>query len=251
MRKILAVTAITFILALSAVLPAQAGKIVVTNDEWTLSNTGFSGLNDPGQFALNVAQWFTGNSTGNSFLVYSSNFGLTGSSLSSVMIGAGNAWTVDTVTVPTLSYLQSFKGVFLAGNGIDNQLLIDYVNGGGNVFLEGGTGIVGAAAEAAQWKAFLNAFGLEYGTSYNGVGGNIPISSPHPIFAGVDSLYQDNGNDALDINLLDPSAQVLVTVNGHGLYAVYESVSVPEPGTLILLGCALLGLFGLRRKVSA
>jgi hypothetical protein len=251
MRKILAVTAITFILALSAVLPAQAGKIVVTNDEWTLSNTGFSGSNDPGQFALNVAQWFTGNSTGNSFLVYSSNFGLTGSSLSSVMIGAGNAWTVDTVTVPTLSYLQSFKGVFLAGNGIDNQLLIDYVNGGGNVFLEGGTGIVGAAAEAAQWKAFLNAFGLEYGTSYNGVGGNIPISSSHPIFAGVDSLYQDNGNDALDINLLDPSAQVLVTVNGHGLYAVYESVSVPEPGTLILLGCALLGLFGLRRKVSA
>lgn len=251
MKRLLAVTAVTFILAVSAVLPAQAGKIVVTNDEWTLSDSGFGVPNDPGQFALNVAQWFTGSSTGNSFLVYSSNFGLTGSSLSSVMIGAGNAWTLDTSTVPTLSYLQSFKGVFLAGNGIDNQLLIDYVNGGGNVFLEGGTGLGGAAAEAAQWNTFLNAFGLGFGSVYNGVGGNIEINSSHPIFAGVDHLYQNNGNDTLDIDVSDPRAQVLVTSGSNGLYAVYESVSVPEPGTLLLLGAALLGLFGLRRKVSA
>jgi hypothetical protein len=251
MRKVLAVAAMIFILALSAVLPAQAGKIVVTNDEWTLSDSGFGSSNDPGQFALNAANWFTGRSTGNSFLVYSSNFGLTGSLLSSVMTGAGNTWTVNTALPQTLVTLQSYDAVFLAGNAFDNNVLIQYVNGGGNVFLEGGTGIVGAAAEAAQWNTFLNAFGLEFGSSYNGVGGDIAISSLHPIFAGVDHLYQNNGNDTLDINASDPRAQVLVTSGGHGLYAVYESVSVPEPGTLLLLGGALLGLYGVRRKVRA
>jgi hypothetical protein len=251
MRKLLAVTAIAFILALSAVLPAQAGKIVLTNDEWTLSDSGFGVPNDPGRFALNVANWFTGSTTGNSFLVYTSNFGLTGGSLSSVMTGAGNTWTVTTGVPQNLATLQSYAAVFLAGTVFDNNELIQYVNGGGNVFLEGGTGLGGAAAEAAQWNTFLNAFGLGFGSVYNGVGGDIPINSSHPIFAGVDHLYQNNGNDTLDINASDPSAQVLVTSGVHGLYAVYESVSVPEPGTLLLLGAALLGLFGLRRKVSA
>jgi hypothetical protein len=151
----------------------------------------------------------------------------------------------------TLATLQGYDAVFLAGTVFDNNALIQYVNGGGNVFLEGGTGEGGAVAEAARWNTFLNAFGLGFGNFYNGVQGNIPISSSHPIFAGVTSLYQNNGNDTLDINASDPSAQVLVSQDGHGLYAVYESVAVPEPGTLLLLGAALLGLFGLRRKVSA
>ena len=254
MKKMIAVAVMALVLVLNGVVPSQAGKIVVTNDEWTLSDSGFSGLNDPGQFALNVANWFTG-SAGN-FLVYSNNFGLTGSSLATVMTGAGYGWTYAATPGnpnPTLPYLQGFDAVFLAGNAVNNQTLIDYVNGGGNVFLEGGTGVGGSAAEAAQWNAFLNAFGLGYGTVYNGVGGDIEIISPHPIFVGVDHLYQNNGNDALDINILDPRGQVLVTsaTSGHGLYAVYESVSVPEPGTLLLLGGALLGLFGMRRKIEA
>lgn len=31
---------------------------------------------------------------------------------------------------------------------------------------------------------------------------------------------------------------------------IVEVASVPEPGTLLLLGCALGGLYGIRRKVS-
>jgi hypothetical protein len=252
MKRLLAVTAVAFILALSAVLPAQAGKIVLTNDEWTLSNTGFAQAGtQPGTFALNVANWFTGSTSGSKFLVYSTNFGLTESSLTSVMTGAGNTWTNNASLPQTISELQKYDAVFLAGDAFDNAVLIQYVNGGGNVFLEGGTGIGGSSNEAARWNTFLNAFGLEYGTSYNGVGGNIAINSSHPIFAGVNSLYQNNGNDTLDINASDPRAQVLVTLDSRGLYAVYESVAVPEPGTLLLLGGALLALFGLRRKVSA
>lgn len=250
MKKMLSV--LSFVLASAAVAPlAHAGKIVLANDEWTLSNTGYSGPNDPGTFATNIATWFTGGGAGN-FHAYSTNFGLTSSSLSSTMTGAGNTWTTGTGISFDLATLSAYDGIFLSGNAADNNVLIQYVNAGGNVYLAGGTGWGGAAAEAAQWNTFLNAFGLGFGSSYNGVCCNIPISNAHPIFTGVDSLYQNNGNDALDINVLDPNAVVLVSYNTHGLYAIYDSgsTSVPVPATLALFGLGMISLAAVRRKFS-
>jgi hypothetical protein len=246
---------IPFLLAIVAVLisfslgaTAHAGKIVLANDEWTLSNAGFSGPNDPGTFATNVTSWFN-NGVPGSYLAYSTNFGLTGSGLAGAMTAAGNAWTVSTATPFTLANLLAYDGIFLAGNAVDNSVLIAYVNAGGNVYLAGGTGWGGAAAEAAQWNTFLNHFGLGFGSSYNLVGGDIAISNSHPIFSGVDHLYQDNGNDALDILAGDPQGQVIVSSNGHGLYAVYDSgAPVPEPSTFILFGAGLAGVAYMRRR---
>jgi hypothetical protein len=247
MKKSMIVLFSVFLFLAVSILPAQAGKIVLTNDEWTLSDTGFgqSGT-QPGQFALNVANWFTG-SAGN-FLVYSNNFGLAGGSLNTVMTGAGYGWTyASPAPNPSLAYLQSFDAVFLAGNNVNNTTLIDYVNGGGNVFLEGGTASID---DANAWTTFLNAFGLAYGPNYNGITGNLAINSTHAIFANVSSLYQNNGNDTLDITASDPRSQVLIDYNGHGLYAVYDSGSsaVPEPMTLLLLGLGLIGVAGARKK---
>ena len=53
---------------------------------------------------------------------------------------------------------------------MDNNMLTDYANGGGNVFLEAGTGCCGGVlGEAGTRNPFLNAFGLNLDTPYNGV----------------------------------------------------------------------------------
>jgi hypothetical protein len=165
------------------------------------------------------------------------------------MTGAGHTYTTGFGPTFDLPTLLSYDGIFLAGQGaaLDTSVLIAYVNAGGNVYLAGGTGnFGGAAGEAAFWNPFLNAFGLGFGSPYNGVFGVVPISSSHPIFNGpggaVTGLYENNGNDSLDISVADPRGQVLISAGGHDLYAVFDSAAIPEPSTLLLLGGGLLGL---------
>jgi choice-of-anchor C domain-containing protein len=204
------------------------GKIVVNNDEWTFSNYGFS--QNPAsatQFMRNVANYFTGGAPGN-FLAYSTNFGLTQSSLAAAMTGAGHTWTVSTAVPFTVANLQAYDGVFVAGPvgaGPSQSVLIDYVNAGGNVYVAAGTGCCGGAAgEAAIWDTFLNAFGLDLAPVYNGIMGNPSPASVHPLLAGVTTLYFDNGNS---VSVINPAiAQVLFTLNGQGMLAVAAIGSV-------------------------
>ncbi|MEW6219399.1 MAG: VPLPA-CTERM sorting domain-containing protein [Thermodesulfobacteriota bacterium] len=245
-RTIFSALAIGGGLLLGLAGPASAGKIVLANDEWTLSYAHYTEPNDPGVFATNVAAWFTGGSAG-SFLAYSNNFGLTGTDLANSMTGAGHSWTVSTAVSFDLATLQAYDGVFLAGTAADTTVLTQYVQGGGNVYLAGGTGWGGAGGEAALWNPFLNNFGLGLDTEYNGVSGSIPISSSHPIFNGVDHLHQGNGQDTLDLVAGD-NAETLVSYYGHGLYAVYEGAApVPVPAAGLLLASGLAGLAGVRR----
>jgi YVTN family beta-propeller protein len=202
------------------VRPTHAtGKIVVVNDDWVLSNTGFAAPNDPGKFATNVAAWFTGGRPGN-FHAYSDHFGLTGSSLASAMTSAGHTWTTGTTGFTfDLATLQKYDGIFLLVAPADDEVLIDYVESGGNVYLAY-SGDPSHLDE--QYNTFVNHFGLGLGVINNGIAGNVAISSPHPIFASVDSLYNVNGSDILDLAPADPGQTVVVSYNGHGLYAVYD-----------------------------
>ena len=147
-----------------------------------------------------------------------------------------------------LPTLQNYDGVFFAlPPSIDQNVLINYVNAGGNVYINGGTGIGGAPSEAADWNTFLNAFGLNFAAAYNGIQGVIPIASGHPVMAGVPSLYQNNGNT---ITLVggNPNAQIIATsAQGQGLYAVYDATAIPEPGILALFGIGVLAAAARRR----
>jgi hypothetical protein len=226
------------------VAPAFGGKIVVNHDEWTMSN----GQPNAGAFAVNVANWFSPGGPGN-FLVYTGNFGLNNSTFTTALAGAGHTVTVNTGVTFDLASLSAYDGIFMGGylGGYDASVLTNYVNAGGGVYLMGGT--AGVGNEANVWDGFLNNFGFDYGPSYNGIGGAYAITSGHVIFAGVGSLYYNNGNT---VNLFgaNPNASIVESLNGAGLIGVYDSGSaVPEPSTLGLTAASLLAVgWALRRK---
>ncbi len=137
------------------------------------------------------------------------------------LTSAGFAVTLTTdYTTPYTSYDAIFVSRDYPVSGfLDNVALIDYVDGGGGVYLTSGVGGPGSApAEAAGWDTFVNHFGLDFANSYNQVQ-FVPITSVHPIFAGVSGL--DSGNGASILNLgTNPDAEIVQTTTGGGAYAV-------------------------------
>jgi hypothetical protein len=124
-------------LSVAADATVVPGKIVVNHDEWTFTDWyGFYYLpDDTSAFALNVAEWFMDGESGN-FLVYSNDWGLTGTELANTMIAAGHAWTISTAVSD--EDLIQYDAIFVAGpSKPDNAVLIDYVESGGHVYLAG------------------------------------------------------------------------------------------------------------------
>jgi hypothetical protein len=192
--------------------------------------------NNDAAFAQNIAHWLTGGS--GKILIDSGNFGLNGSGLSNELTTLG----YNVTEAPGTTNFSGFNAVFVAGDPVDNTALINYVKGGGSVFLEAGTGYGGSVAEAAQWNTFLNAFGLNLAPDYNGVGGNIDVSTfktqgPYgpALFGGVDNVYINNGND---VSGSGPGVQIWNTTGvtgapGDGLYGAFAT---PEPVSMLLMG---------------
>ena len=214
------------------------GQIVVNADEWTLSDHGFGVAPDTAKFALNVIKYFVGDNKGK-FHALSNNFGLVGNVLEQTITKAGHAWTKGLGIAITLESLAHYDAIFIGGDPVNNQVLIDYVKNGGKVYLCAGTGYGGAQAEANQWNTFLAAFGLQFGGVYNGINGNIPVNNAgHPLFAGVQSLYENNGNSIVDLQPDSPLNLIILNhSSGQGLIATAEFIKtvtppIPEPEPL-------------------
>jgi hypothetical protein len=84
-----------------------------------------------------------------------------------------------------LPTLIKYDAIFVAGDIVDNKILIEYVKSGGNVFLAGGTGWGGPIEEAKRWNTFLGEFDLKFADVYNGISGNLSPNQTHPLFVGI------------------------------------------------------------------
>lgn len=233
-------TVFVFVFTITA---AHAGTVIVANDEWTLSDTGFyTAPEDTERFVKNIASVFAPGKQG-VFHAYSNNFSYTGTRLAKALSSGGHTYTAGTDFAFTPENIAGFDGLFLGGKYLDTaeiDTLIDYVYTGGNVYLAGGTRFGGSAGrESDAWEHFLSVFDMAFGNEYNGIRGNIPVGgTDNPLFEGVEVLYQNSGNSIY-------GSGIIISNEGHGLYAsaCVQTVPVPSASLLLTAGLGVLALF--------
>jgi len=235
---------------------ASAGRVILSGDEWPLSDYGFAvAPASTATFGQNLASYMNTDGGACNLLVYSSHFRLTGSSLNAALSGAGCSVTYS-IGAFDLGTLSGYDGVLLGGlqYNYSASILTSYVDSGHSVYIAAGTGEV--ANEHLIWDSFIHSYGLDLGPSYNGILGLLPISGGSPLFTGVTELYYDNGNSVSAFGN-DPNTQIIASLGSDGLFGVYadsprvvatgDPNAIPEPTTLALLGIGVAAL-GLRRR---
>lgn len=124
--------------------------------------------------------------------------------------------------------LGNYEGVLLGAKPIGDVpgnvlALTAYVNGGGNVYVFGGTDFYGSIAQdGVVLNSFLNPFGLGISSSMTVFRGSYSVNGSHPVLSGVDALFADNGTGIFDLNGGDPRNEVLAFHMGDGVVAVYD-----------------------------
>jgi len=196
----------------------KTGKIVVNCDEWAISDTGYV-RGDGSKFAENIINYFS-KEDNERYLAYTSDKAY-GDSFINQVKAMGHSIEKRTDITLTLDVLKTYDVVFLAAPEIpDNDMLIQYVLEGGDVYLSGATGYT---HEYKGWNTFLNRFGLNYQEYYNGVHDVLDISGTHVLLDGLEKLYFYDGQTIEKlINPSDNAANIIFSYNGMGFLAVYD-----------------------------
>jgi hypothetical protein len=147
------------------------------------------------------------------------------------MTSAGHAWVVITPMtndpVFTVTNMLTYDGVFVGGDQLDQNILTQFVQAGGNVYV-----FSGGISVNSWWNTFLGNFGLEFSGSTSG-STVYPVVSRHPLFQGVTNLYGLNGNSdgatVADLDPSDPRNMVIGTSGGVGLFAIWDGSAPRYP----------------------
>ncbi|MBW4591432.1 MAG: lamin tail domain-containing protein [Brasilonema angustatum HA4187-MV1] len=193
----------------------KLGKIILANNASTLRNVGFQNSPDTAIFAKNIANWFTGGRPGKFHSYLNPDLAESESALAQTMTKAGHTWTVG-YDIP-----EDVDAIFSHDSSSWDELT-DLFEAGMNFYLAAETEYDDYAS-GYDFNWFLWEVGLQFKEGYNGISGNQPINSDHPIFAGVKSLYQRNGSSIIDFQPDEQANQILVSSpDGEGLYAILD-----------------------------
>lgn len=188
-------------------LLSRAGKLVVSGDDWPLSQRGF--MEEPNSAQALVThlgdffthrgsgQWVPGQ--GGRFLIY----GGTGRDvLAQKLQDDGHVvqfFLLEPAT-PSLSRLCQFDGVMIRPTppfgvppGFDPQPFIWYLQMGGNIYVEA-SGSGQSERQANMLNGLLQPFGILLTGRKDGVvHENVTLNTMHPLFRGVEALHWHQG----------------------------------------------------------
>jgi hypothetical protein len=248
------------LLALSA--GAQAGTLVASGDEWTLSNYAYDGAYAAGTSAF--VQDLTTTFGGSNYLLLTGNVNVPVAQLSDLTAQlAGLGKTVSTSATFNLGIASAYDAVFHFGQGFSAGQFADldaYLSAGGDAYVSLGSGYYGnAAGEAAAWNPFLDDYGLVAGATWFTAPGfvNATITQGPP---GATNLIWGYGQ-SIDVIPASTGQSYLrgsfaggptnIGLVGSSQVLGQPVGGVPEPGTWALLILGFGGVGAVLRRQRA
>jgi len=204
-------------------LPVVGGIVVLSNDDWVLSDTAFTRLpTATTNLTLNLARLLATRTR--RIHAYSDYFSLTGARLSSTLNGAGYIFTSGLGISLDLATLSQYDAVFLGipfPPASTLTVLQQYVAQGGNLYIHAGNGAATPNLVPDFWNPLLTRYGLSLGTGFNGLNGDIAVSSSHQVFNGVSAVFVNGGHPVTGCCV------VARAPNGTALFAISQGGRIP------------------------